>query len=288
MKNTFAVTMTLLLALTLGGSLTGYRMATTPHEAEKAGAQGTAESASTPSGAGTSNVAVGTKGDGVVSNQEAAVNAGESRPLAAPGGDGPNATMNGATVTLQNKAGGPNAGVTGEVPQTGKVAGAATSAPGGNSDVAPGAQTDSGAEQSPGGVSGDKTQSPTSNDTDKTELGQTGASNTEKAAAGSPGMSDSKAAEVSSALSGDTAEGQKKFVATCSGCHGPDGKGGIGPALNGDKGPGTWMIEQFQAAVRQGHAPDRELGAVMPRFTTEQLSDEDLTDIYAYLKTLRQ
>ena len=31
MKNTFAVTMTLLLALTIGGSLAGYRIATTPH-----------------------------------------------------------------------------------------------------------------------------------------------------------------------------------------------------------------------------------------------------------------
>ncbi|WP_221088267.1 c-type cytochrome [Deinococcus aquaedulcis] len=34
MKNTFAVTMTLLLALTLGGSIAGYRIATTPHHAE--------------------------------------------------------------------------------------------------------------------------------------------------------------------------------------------------------------------------------------------------------------
>ena len=37
MKNTFAVTMTLLLALTIGGSVVGYNIATTPHHSEKGG-----------------------------------------------------------------------------------------------------------------------------------------------------------------------------------------------------------------------------------------------------------
>ncbi|SEJ73026.1 Cytochrome C oxidase, cbb3-type, subunit III [Deinococcus reticulitermitis] len=44
MKNTFAVTMTLLLALTLGGSFAGYRIATASHHAEGA-AEGEAKGA---------------------------------------------------------------------------------------------------------------------------------------------------------------------------------------------------------------------------------------------------
>lgn len=38
--------------------------------------------------------------------------------------------------------------------------------------------------------------------------------------------------------------------------------------------------------MRQGHAPDRDLGAVMPRFTEEQLSDEDVLNIYTYLRSV--
>ena len=58
MKNTFAVTMTLLLALTIGGSLAGYRIATTPHHAESA-AHGAEGAASTSHDATTTESAAG-------------------------------------------------------------------------------------------------------------------------------------------------------------------------------------------------------------------------------------
>lgn len=193
MKNTFAVTMTLLLALALGGSYAGYRIATTPHEAGSA-AEGTQTAGETPA-------------------------AGATSP-----------------------------------------------------------QTATNEQHSPA--------SPTVQGSQGTELGQTGATNTEKATAGNPAVSDSTAAAVASATAGDTAQGLKLFTANCAGCHGAQAQGGVGPALNTATGPGSWMIAQFQAAVREGHAPDRELGPAMPRFTTAQISDEDLTDIYAYLKSL--
>lgn len=53
MKNSFAVTMTLLLALTIGGSFAGYRIATTPHHAEgAAGHEQGGEKAADPTHAG--------------------------------------------------------------------------------------------------------------------------------------------------------------------------------------------------------------------------------------------
>ena len=59
MKNTFAVTITLLLALTLAGSVTGYRIATTPHEekaAETSSQTTTQEAAADASEAATAQV----------------------------------------------------------------------------------------------------------------------------------------------------------------------------------------------------------------------------------------
>ncbi|WP_026332578.1 c-type cytochrome [Deinococcus apachensis] len=322
MKNTFAVTMTLLLALALGGSFAGYRIATTPNEAAEA-SKGGAESIGDPTTQDVKSESVpsareaATQGSNDLStaqgnvmeqDQAGGAKAGENGAVAADGGEdsggagadaGTTSNQNGGTTT----DGGTKTTETGSGTESG-----GTGSTGGGSGDASGEQTGgtgtTGDQSSTDQTGGDQTTAPQNNSlrgegqpnvpsptvqgSEETQLGQTGASNTEKATAASGGLSDSKAAEVSSALSGDTAEGQKKFVATCSGCHGQNGEGGIGPALNAATGPGSWDIGQFEAAVRQGHAPDHELGPIMPRFTKEQLSDEDLTDIYAYLKTLRQ
>ncbi|MFD1730561.1 hypothetical protein ACFSC4_04900 [Deinococcus malanensis] len=80
MKNTFAVSMTLLLALTLGGSFAAFQRATTPHQAE-AGHGGTEGAAGEGHGEGEAGKNMeGTKGDDVVTDTEAAVNAGEGDP----------------------------------------------------------------------------------------------------------------------------------------------------------------------------------------------------------------
>jgi mono/diheme cytochrome c family protein len=93
---------------------------------------------------------------------------------------------------------------------------------------------------------------------------------------------------------------------TCAACHGPDGKGGVHwmhmlvmeapdirySALNSEaeehEGEGhtgeAFDLEDFRRAVIQGEHPDGEaLSTDMPRW---RMSDEDLADLFAYLKLL--
>lgn len=88
---------------------------------------------------------------------------------------------------------------------------------------------------------------------------------------------------ATAATAGDATAGKEKFTATCAGCHGANAEGGVGPALKVAK---DWTPEQFGAAVREGKAPTKTLSAVMPHFTTEQISDADLANIDAFVRTL--
>lgn len=72
------------------------------------------------------------------------------------------------------------------------------------------------------------------------------------------------------------AEGQRVFMRYCNGCH-PGGEGGLGPAINNKPLP-DWLI-RFQ--VRHG------LG-VMPSFSDEVISDQELRDLSRYLVALRR
>jgi mono/diheme cytochrome c family protein len=70
--------------------------------------------------------------------------------------------------------------------------------------------------------------------------------------------------------------GEQLFSLQCSSCH-PAGEAGLGPSIN-DKPLPTWLI-RFQ--VRNG------LG-VMPAFSREQISPEELDALILYLKELRR
>ena len=70
--------------------------------------------------------------------------------------------------------------------------------------------------------------------------------------------------------------GEQVFSMECSQCH-PGGEAGLGPAIN-DKPLPTWLI-RFQ--VRNG------LG-VMPSFSPERISGDDLDAVVLYLKELRR
>ncbi|MFC6591879.1 c-type cytochrome [Deinococcus lacus] len=84
---------------------------------------------------------------------------------------------------------------------------------------------------------------------------------------------------------GDAAAGKEVFVGTCGGCHGANGEGGIGPALNAAAG---WDIAGFTQALREGKTPDgRELAAMMPRFSPAQLDDAQVANIHAFVQTLK-
>ena len=219
MKNTFAVSMTLLLALTLGGSFAAYNIATSAHHEEthskdeghsEGGAQ---ENASRPSESAPSP------------NSAATGAAGEAGAL----GD----------VTADNE-GGVQAGENGAVQDTGEDTTGSTPA---------------------------ASQEGTVTDTDP--AGSTGQEPAETAAA----------AETQ----GDATAGGKSYATSCAGCHGAEGQGAIGPAL---ENVNEWTLAQFTTVLREGKTPERELGAVMPRFTDAQLTDSDVANVYAFIKTL--
>lgn len=74
---------------------------------------------------------------------------------------------------------------------------------------------------------------------------------------------------------GDVAAGKAVFEANCNVCH-PGGEKGVGPALKGTaKTP-----DQIRTQVRQGKG-------AMPAFGTEKINDKQLTDLIAYVKSLK-
>ena len=76
-------------------------------------------------------------------------------------------------------------------------------------------------------------------------------------------------------LASDGEKGRTAYMKYCHQCH-PGGEAGLGPSLN-DKALPTFL-KKFQ--VRQG------IGS-MPSFSEEEISDQELDDIMAYLKALR-
>jgi mono/diheme cytochrome c family protein len=89
---------------------------------------------------------------------------------------------------------------------------------------------------------------------------------------------------------------------TCATCHGPEGHGGnvmmrmqvidappidypdLVSMAQSDAGKSSYTIEDFRNAVIQGKDVDgSDLDQDMPRW---QMSDQDLTDLFAFLKTL--
>lgn len=141
----------------------------------------------------------------------------------------------------------------------------------------PAAGQDTGGEltaaQSPA-VAGNTTGDPAQQDTDGMA---------EPVAAG--GKAD--AAPTPNAAEGNAEAGTEIFASNCAGCHGAQAEGGIGPTLVTDQGPKAWTLAQFTTVLRKGVVPEgRELSAVMPRFSDAQLSDTQVADLLAHIKTL--
>jgi mono/diheme cytochrome c family protein len=86
------------------------------------------------------------------------------------------------------------------------------------------------------------------------------------------------------APAGDAARGKdlfgKKYM--CYTCHGWDGHGGSGARLSSLK----LSQNAFMAYVRSGGPGTPGVGGRMPAYSTKVIPDEDLANIYAYVKTL--
>lgn len=84
---------------------------------------------------------------------------------------------------------------------------------------------------------------------------------------------------ASAAPTGNVATGKQLFITyTCYACHGFSAQNG--PA--GDKlNPMKMSQATFTALVRKPTAPNR-----MPSYSTKVITDAQLADIYAYIKTL--
>jgi mono/diheme cytochrome c family protein len=85
-------------------------------------------------------------------------------------------------------------------------------------------------------------------------------------------------ARAQQAQSGDAAKGRELYAQyTCYGCHG----------FSGQNGPGNRLVPMrmtqtgFTGYVRRPPRPNR-----MPSYSTKVLSDVQLADIWAYLRTL--
>ncbi|MEM7535788.1 MAG: c-type cytochrome [Chloroflexota bacterium] len=103
-------------------------------------------------------------------------------------------------------------------------------------------------------------------------------------------------AEHSEETQGGTAVGDveigEELYTTCAGCHGADGVGmeGLGVALAGNEFVRTQSDDELVAYIiagRTANDPDNRSGLVMPAWGgNPSLTEEDLVDIVAYLRTL--
>jgi mono/diheme cytochrome c family protein len=94
------------------------------------------------------------------------------------------------------------------------------------------------------------------------------------------------AVAVAQAPAGDAKRGKALFTAyRCYACHGFTGETGSGPRLN----PPPLDEAAFIAYVRSPATRYRgggNVGGVMPPFAEDDVSDQDLADVYAYLVSL--
>jgi disulfide bond formation protein DsbB len=92
---------------------------------------------------------------------------------------------------------------------------------------------------------------------------------------------------------GDPVAGEATFQATCSACHAPDATGieGLGSALANSEFVQSMTDEELVAFITVGRDsgdPDNTTGVAMPpKGGNPSLTDEDLQNVVAWLRTLQ-
>ncbi|WP_158263794.1 c-type cytochrome [Deinococcus arcticus] len=105
-------------------------------------------------------------------------------------------------------------------------------------------------------------------------------------AAGEAQGAEGAAGETAGDTEGDTEAGRQVYASNCAGCHGQQGEGALGPSLVNEEGVQSWSVAQFTATLREGRTPTRQLSQAMPRFSEDQISDPQVANLLAYIKTL--
>jgi mono/diheme cytochrome c family protein len=95
------------------------------------------------------------------------------------------------------------------------------------------------------------------------------------------------------APAGNAAEGEALFAQTCVACHGPKGEGvqGLGKDMTTSEFIAGKSDDELVEFVKVGRPPDDPLNttgvAMLPKGGNPALTDEDLYDIVAFIRTLQ-
>jgi disulfide bond formation protein DsbB len=101
-------------------------------------------------------------------------------------------------------------------------------------------------------------------------------------------------AQKFAALSGDAASGKTKFEGTCTSCHGPDAKGisGLGKDLTVSEYAKGLPDAELAAFLTKGRPASDSLNTtgvdMPPRGGNPALTDQDVVDIVAFLRSIQQ
>jgi disulfide bond formation protein DsbB len=107
------------------------------------------------------------------------------------------------------------------------------------------------------------------------------------------GSTQSQAAS-SSTQEDNIASGQQLFVTNCGACHGPTGEGlpGLGKPLTTSEFVTGLSDEDLLAFINAGRLPDDPLNttgvAMPPKGGNPSLTDEQLRDIIAYIRSIHK
>ena len=112
------------------------------------------------------------------------------------------------------------------------------------------------------------------------------------ACGGSSDSTDTTAADTTQVTAGDSTRGVEIYAGTCMVCHGQAGEGveGLGkPWVGSDFINSRTDAEMLEFLIegRPSDHPDNTTGvAMMPRGGNPNLTDDDLLDLIAYMRTL--
>ncbi|HEX9111078.1 MAG TPA: c-type cytochrome, partial [Terriglobales bacterium] len=87
-------------------------------------------------------------------------------------------------------------------------------------------------------------------------------------------------------LRGDSSRGHSLFLRNCAGCHGMNGRGGMAPEIGNPVFQQAATDDFIIRTIRNGRTE-----TAMPAFQRPDapaLSDQDLADLLAYVRTLRE